>query len=367
MKDLFDYAKENEESRTRDPVDELRSKQEEILAAVDSYATSTVRDRVAWVLNHYPEARDSDITLQLRYWETFENDVYPGGPIRPEDLYKLTKLSTLERSRRKIQNEYKLFLASPEIREKRGTLAEEEKEKAIEDRPHRPLTTVYMDDSGKTANLLLVAGVWFTFRKDLTTTYRALHDLKDKHKFEREFHFKKLQAAYLPIYKEAIDTILREASSVSFKFITVPRKHSAKGNDAITDLYYHVLVEGLRHDAETGRAPLPRTLQVIVDSEEAALDELRIANLADRLRTASSTQFDGQITVDHVRAASSEQTLYLQVADMFAGTINRIMNRSGTTSNEKDELAEYTLNQLGISTDMAENDRLGDMAVHIKL
>lgn len=368
MKSLFDYAKEHGEAKELDTLaEELRLKQEEILAAVYSFSTNTIRDRVAWILNHYPEARDSDITLALRYWETFEGDVYPGGSIKPEVLYRLSKLSSLERQRRKLQNEYKLFLATPEVRQRRGTLADDEREKAIEDQPHYPLTVIYLDDSGKTADLLLVAGVWFALKKDLSATYKALHDLKDRRKFQHEFHFTQLQSRDLPIYKEALAHVLREASSVSFKFITVPRRGSAKGSDAITDLYYHLIVRGLEHDAATGRAPLPRSLQVTVDSEGPALDQLRLANLEERLKTAASTQFQGNLFVDLLRAADSKDNPFLQLADMFAGSINRITNRSGRTHNYKDELAEYVFNLLGFSLDMTENERVGDMAVHIRL
>jgi hypothetical protein len=41
--------------------------------------------KAAWILNNYPETRDSDIKLQLAYWREFEG--YNGGAIYPEDLF----------------------------------------------------------------------------------------------------------------------------------------------------------------------------------------------------------------------------------------------------------------------------------------
>jgi hypothetical protein len=41
------------------------------------YDTLTVR--VAWVLNHSVAARDSDITLQIKYWQAFESALISGS------------------------------------------------------------------------------------------------------------------------------------------------------------------------------------------------------------------------------------------------------------------------------------------------
>jgi hypothetical protein len=43
------------------------------------------------------------------------------------------------------------------------------------------------------------------------------------------------------------------------------------------------------------------------------------------------------------------------------------MNLSGTTRNHKDEFAEYFLNRFGIDLALPENDKVGDLAVHIKV
>jgi hypothetical protein len=94
----------------------LEAERRQLINHVAAATANTLRDKVAWVLNHYPDARNSDITLQLRFWETFQPDIYTGGPIAPEDLYRLTRLTSIARERARIQNQYKLFLASPEVR-----------------------------------------------------------------------------------------------------------------------------------------------------------------------------------------------------------------------------------------------------------
>jgi len=60
-----------------------------ILESIGGGNLGTMELRVAWILNSYPEARDSDIKLQLSYWQEFEN--YDGGAVFPEDLFRRTR------------------------------------------------------------------------------------------------------------------------------------------------------------------------------------------------------------------------------------------------------------------------------------
>src|SRR2546421_8849797 len=78
-----------------------------LLARVAAGALDTVQEKVAWILNMYSEARDSDIALQLAYWQHFDD--YSGGAIAPDELYRLSRLTTLVRARAKVQNEFRLF------------------------------------------------------------------------------------------------------------------------------------------------------------------------------------------------------------------------------------------------------------------
>jgi len=369
MKTFWDYQEEqegkNSKASNKKSEDAIDKERQEILEGVSSYKTDTTKDRVAWVLNHFPETRDSDITLQLKYWETFESHVNKGGLIDPKDLYELTRLTTITRTRATIQNDYKLFLASPEVREKRGTLSEEEREKAFLDKPNYPVFTVYMDDSGKNAQHLIIGSVWFL--SDYRAIHKAVFDIRESHKFTSEFHFKEMKKEDLSIYKDVVDVFWQHSSTVGFKLITIPRSEVKKTREAFTDMYYHLLIKGIEYEQETNRAPLPRSLQVWIDAEETGLDQLLIANLDDRLRQVAKSRFDEKLIIDRVSSVDSKHNLLLQIADLFTGSINRIMNLAGTTRNHKDEFAEYFLNRFAIDFSLPENDKVGDLAVHIKV
>src|SRR5689334_11803768 len=104
-----------EETAARNAREEkLEEQRRKLLAAVSAGSPETIEQRVAWILNSEPKARDSDISLMLAYWEAFESE-YSGGSVSREQLYKFTRLTTLTRARARIQNQFHLFEASASI------------------------------------------------------------------------------------------------------------------------------------------------------------------------------------------------------------------------------------------------------------
>ena len=76
--------------------EKLDKKRTSILASIGGGNLGTMELKAAWILNNYPETRDSDLKLQLAYWREFEG--YNGGAIYPEDLFRLTRLTSLARA-----------------------------------------------------------------------------------------------------------------------------------------------------------------------------------------------------------------------------------------------------------------------------
>jgi hypothetical protein len=304
----------------------------------------------------------------LKYWETFEPSLYDGSPIAPIDLYKLTRLTSITRERARIQNRFRLFVASTEVRKRRGTLEDAEKEKAIADKPQCPSYTVYIDESGKTSSHLILGSLWFLSGGiDLLSLYNAVNRLKDEFNFKGEFHFKHVSKGEVGIYCRLIDVIVDRGSAISFKCISLPRYGIRSVTDALSELYYHLLLKGIEHEIRTGRAPLPRTLQVWKDSEEPGADRLLMATLADRMRQASTTLLDGGLHIDGFEAVPSGQNTFLQIADLFVSSINRVMSRTGDNRGHKDDVADYVIQRLGIDPTQRSNETVHDMAMHIEL
>jgi hypothetical protein len=215
-----DTEKENAGDRSQ----RIEREKEDLLAHVGSSELSTMRHRIAWLMNRFPSTRNSDISLQIRYWQAFDSSIVHGTHIALEDLYRLTRLTSISRERARIQNQYRLFLADESVQEHRGTLEESERERARET-PDYPVYAVYLDESGKTSHNLIVGSLWFlssgTEGLDLV---RASMELKARRKFSGEFHFAELKRDHLDIYRELIDIFLTRGGTISFKFISLARR-----------------------------------------------------------------------------------------------------------------------------------------------
>ena len=334
-----------------------------ILESVGGGNLRTMEHRVAWILNSYPEARDSDIKLQLAYWQEFEN--YDGGPIDPAELLRRTRLTSLARARATLQNDYRLFVASPEVRRRRGTLSEEERQRALEQAPPNPLICIYADESGKTSDYLIWGSVWFLHAPDTLRLIRILGEWRTARRFTKEFHFKDIDRSVLPEYMDAIGVILREMPAVSFKAITHPRRGLARADEALNTMLYFLIRRGVEHENGTGRALLPRTVQLWKDLEEESRDQLFLAELHEKLSQAAISVFQARLRVDEFFALSSRNQILIQLADLFAGSLNRILNTPGV--GPKDEFAHFFLDAVGMPNGPTGAEQTGDMSVQLQL
>src|SRR5260370_26520158 len=68
-----------------------------LVQAVTSGDFSTLTSKVAGILNIYPQARNSDIILSLKLWETFQPEIYNEQGIKPVDLFKLERMTYITR------------------------------------------------------------------------------------------------------------------------------------------------------------------------------------------------------------------------------------------------------------------------------
>jgi hypothetical protein len=356
---------ENSVSRSEKIIEE-RNK---LINHISSSTVNTLRDRVAWVLNHHPETRDSDIALQIKFWETFEKDRYNGRTITADDLYKLTRLTVITRERARIQNTYKLFVPSSDVRQKRGLLSEEERDKAVEDKPKSyPTLVVYMDESGKNESQLIVGSMWLLGGGyPVLESSQKLTKYKNFSRYDKEFHFSTMSRNDLPIYKEFVKLFLQEAPAFSFKIASVPTIGISNKTDALHQLFYQLLLRGVIDEHEKGRAILPRLLQVWKDAEEEGADKLLVADLEDKLKQAAVSRLKSELYLDEIRCINSSHDHFMQIADLFTASANRILNQPNSQQNHKDEFAEFFLEATGVGKNFSPNEQIGDMVAHISL
>ncbi|WP_282050640.1 DUF3800 domain-containing protein [Maribacter aquivivus] len=337
--------KNNEEIESSDGnIDEkIEKEKSELLNKVLSGNLENKRDKVGFILNNNTSARNSDIELAWSYWNTFEDHLFNGNSITKEILKQLTSINSLTRSRARIQNEYKLFQADHAVKKHRGVLANEMKNLAVEEKPEGLETySVYIDETGKTQDYLSVGSLWVVDGFKAYQAYNEIKKWKDQNNIKYEFHFSHLSKNKLAKYKEFFLTFLKLNPTVGFKVIILNKKGISNINSAITDLTFHIIHKGINHEHSTGRAPLPRLLQVWIDNEEKGSDQLKIENLKERITGQSiSNLFLGDF-----HAVDSYENFGIQIVDIFIASINRRIHNPESTGNHKDELANYVLELL---------------------
>lgn len=320
-----------------------------LLEKLANNITDTLNSRVAWVLNHHPATRNSDVRLQVTYWKIFDHQWVSGSSVELENLYRLSRLTDITRARAKIQNEYHLFKATDEVRQRRGTREERERERQRNDQPGFPTLTVYADESGKTDKFLLVGSLWFLAGLDVTELAETLTAWRETTGFNNELHFSEISNGNVDRYFEVLEILYARSASVSFRAIYVQRHGHSDAARALDDLFFHLLVRGVAHEHESGRAELPRAISIWKDSEEDSRDKLMTANLMLRLRAASQSEFDGALQVSSVEVINSKKIDFIQLADLFIGSLNRCLNHDPdrTSDKPKDRFARAFLEKFG--------------------
>lgn len=342
-------AKAEKATRSRSREEQREAERERLLAALASGTTRHLQERVAWILSTQPRTRDSDKLLQEAYWKEFERDTFESYLEDPAANYrKLTPLTSIARARAKIQNQYRLFQASPEVRKRRGQMSEEERERHAADMPPSPVVTVFADESGKTDNHLVVGSVWFLDPSDTLHLRTRIESWRKSANFHEEFHFAEITPHTLPRYQELIELVIAETPLMSFKHIAVPRSGIRSPEAAFEWLFYELVRQGIQHEDATGRAPLPRSLIVWKDEEAEGRgrDLITMAKLRDMLSTASAAYFDGGLSVEMCEPLNSKSQPLLQLADLYTGSINRTLSRTRTTHRPKDVFADYLLQRV---------------------
>lgn len=317
----------------------------EIYEAIASGNYSTKRDRIAGILNMFPDSRDSDVTLTIKYWDLFQPELYQAGHFTPFDLFKLERLTTIARLRAKIQNEYGLFLGSEDVRNKRRQREEEIKSEMVSDTAPRRLISVYADETGKNGQFVIIGAVWFLdVRKGLT--FQMLVDKwKRENNWKQEFHFANCGKRDLEAYIQFIDLVATNRDYIGIKFISVDQTGSTRSiEDTVQKLYWHLLLKGFAHEVNSGRATLPRQIDLTIDQSDGC-DAISREEIKTSLSNEMTSRFGEGTFVGEIQAVDSKHSAAIQLADLVSGAINRKLNHSGSVGH-KDQLADYIISKL---------------------
>lgn len=369
MLDLFsqppDDASASEKSQSEEVTEEIRRARllDKVRGGRD---LSSLEERVAFVLARYPETRNSDVTLQLQYWQVFESHLLEFGSMpSPGTYYRMTRLSDIARARRRVQNDLGLFVAtSEEVAQRRGQLAEDFRIAHVPNDVAIPGVFVYADESGKNEDHLVVGSVWMIAPGEHQRFTREAAAWKEVQEIDYELHSSSLGRKRLNAYREFIERFVFERGTLGFKAVTVPNRGFSSESDALRDLFYILLREGIRHEHESGRAQLPRQVYYLKDEEEVGSDRLLVNHVQSHIDRDAKTIFEGRLYCTVEDPIPSHADILIQIADLFTWAVNRSLNHPTATS-WKGEFARWFLD--GVGFEFNSERRMGDRAVRLSL
>lgn len=329
----------------------IEREKKELLAALAGGDFSTQRTKVAAILNLFPDSRNSDITLALKYWETFQPNIYNPMGILPKDLFKLERLHYIVRARAKIQNEYGLFQADEKIKHHRKKQEEVMHGAVLEDAVPKRVIHVFADETGKTHDFVVVAAVWVLSGRAVFKITQAINEWKDESAWaNREIHFARFGKMDFDTLREYLGVIHQNREFLSFKVIAVQRlRTNRKIEEVIAKLHEHMLVRGAEHEIRQGRIDLPREIGVTID-EEQSLDPFTLSEMTRKVTADFARHYDGQLQLSSIETASSRNSALVQLADLVAGAVNRRLNHVGDR-NYKDEMSDWIIHTLDLTLD----------------
>jgi hypothetical protein len=201
---------------------------------------------------------------------------------------------------------------------------------------------VFLDESGKTGDFLIVAALWAVVAYQELLVSRELKAWLDATEW-KELHFVEISSFNQAKYLDLLAFLKERLGTFGFKFIAVER--SGAGSTAFEKMFYHLTAEGISHEDRTGRSPLPRTLTVWKDLENKSADALLLADMRDRL----GSRFGNKLEFGPMQPVTSTDNTLLQVCDLFLGSVNRHLNGTATTGDHpKDKFARRMLQMLSV-------------------
>ncbi|AOM82210.1 DUF3800 domain-containing protein [Salisediminibacterium beveridgei] len=346
--------KEQNDNKETEKKQKQKRKKEALWRSVQLGEEKNLTMKVANILNRYPETRNSDVALQVKFWEVYEG--VDAKKVGLDDLFKLERLTSITRSRAKIQNEYGLFLADEKIRKGRRTLEEKQKEIQIIDQPSLDSISIYSDESGKKGPYVIVGGIWYLDSKRMARLERNIIEWEQEKKNEglklpKEFHFQDLNnngEKHLTLYKDFFNHVFRNSEMISLKAIAVNKEKLDRINisELLLKMQYQLIRMGIDHELNKARLRLPRSLNITKDEEGDS--SFTLEELKQKLRDQFKIYYEDQVRIKEFVSMPSHQFRSLQISDLFVASINRDLNHDSQEKNNKDKLSEYVLDGLDL-------------------
>lgn len=325
---------------------EQDEKRGRLLADLANSYLGTREQRVAHILQRFPETRDSDTALCIRYWKMYQADVLERWrPLELEVLYELDRIETIGRVRRMIQNDLRLFRGLEDTKKHRELLQKEFHEYLASHRDTLPEVRFYLDETGNEGDKTYtgVAGVCIINWKQYEKHCAAIAKWRKDQEWPGTIHFAETGADKVDRAVALLAQLEKRRSGVLFLGYALASR--GRTHEDLFSLFIQLVIDSLKHLREYGCLNEPRSVQVVKEAD-SGFDSLFLEKMTKQLSESVALEFPGQLVVKPIEAVTKGRHVLLECADLVAGGMQR--RALGKGRNPKDKLAEAVVNVTGI-------------------
>jgi hypothetical protein len=318
----------------------------EILADVADSRLAKSEQRVAHILHKFPDTRDSDIALSIRYWRLFQPEVIERWKTLDfEILFELDKIETLGRLRRMLQNDLRLFRGIEDSRAARESIQTEFYQYFAAHQDSLPEIRFYLDETGAEGDKPYrgVGGLCVINWKQFEKHHAALEKWRSELASPETIRFTDTGANKVDTAVSLLHQLRNRRAGVLFLGYALSSR--GRPNEDIFTLFVHLVIDSLKHLRDHGCPIKDRSIRVIKEAS-SGFDEVYLKHMTRHLQDLVAMEFPGEMSVLSVEALPKGRTVLLECADLIAGGMQR--RALGKGRNPKDLLAEAIINVTGI-------------------
>lgn len=326
-------------------VPEVDVRRERILANLANSTLGTIEQKVAFILDRYPETRNSDVSLCIRYWRYHQPDeLNEWDDPELEVLYDLDKWATIVRLRAELQNDLGLFRASDEaiLNRSLGQTGFHQYLKVHQD--VRPEVRFYLDETGNEGDKRYtgVAGICAMNWKQYEMHFASIARWRRQLQWPGNIHFSDTGASGLERAIALLGQLEAHRSGLLFVGYALPSQ--GRTHPDMVSLFVQLIVDSLRQMRVNGCFPEPRLLRVIKEAD-TGFDSIYLEKMTAMLADLTAIEFPGLVVVERIEPVPKGSTVFLECADLIAGGMQRRALSKGSTA--RDRLAEAVANVTG--------------------
>lgn len=316
-----------------------------LLAALADSEIGTIEKRVASILHDFPETRDSDRALVIRYWNVYQADtVAEWSDLGLEVIHQLDDFNTITRVRRHIQNDLQLFCGTLHTQARRSELQRQFYEYMVSKRAEDPEIRFYFDETGNEGDKRYtgIAGICVLDWRQYEKYHCALRKWREDRNWAETLHFADTRSGDLTKHLSLLAELRKWRAGLLF--IGHDVMWNRDKSTAILNLIVQLVADSIGRMLQLGCLTQPKAVSVVKEADPG-FDDIYIPilkqNLADRL----AREFPHNVYVNRVDALPKGREVLLECADLIAGGMQRRALYAGRRA--KDRLAEAVMNVTG--------------------